>query len=302
MVVSTCRVELIRGLDHIGTMKAYYLHITNLEDRGFEYLLNVVMTVSAVRPLGAVIVFPAAHEVTQFAWITGVTGGPLRVESFRRTGDTYTAAMYFRVKPRQTIRLRIFPRGAFDDSAFNRLDGYVTLRLPATRTERRPFTKQPQSDRPVKVLLNPETHFVYGIPAQSFDVYDDPPPFSLGPQLGPKPAPIVDLPPVKRGYAQLPGQTFVHTEPLHIASGKAENELRPEGSRVLTAGDLRYAEDAVKADDDEARQYRGSELVTDQDRAGALIELLCELEDDALTDAVNKVLESQKAAMRVCKA
>ena len=301
MVVSTCRVEWRRRINQTGDRESYRLHFTNLEDRDFEYLLNVVVTVSAVSPFGAVAVSPPAHQVTQFTRFVILTGESSRVEPFRRTGVTYTAAVYFRVKARQTVRLQIFPVGPFDEYPFNRLDGYVTLRLPATRTERRPFTKQPQSDRPVKVLLNPETLCVYEIPAHTFDLYDDPPPFSLGAGWGPKPSPVVDLPPVKRGYAQVPGQVFVHAEPLHIASGKAENELTPEESRGLTAGDLRYAEDAVKSDNDEATQYRGAELVADQDRAGALIELLCELEDDTLTDAVNKILESQKAAIRISK-
>ena len=309
MLVSTFRVDLQSDL-----RRGYVLHVTNLEDRPLDYLLTFVVTVH----VGFMSKGPDASEVERFARISGDS---FHVEQpFRRMavgesrpfepGRTYTAGVRFFVGARRTASIGIEPpqpvligpfgSGARQTSSLSHLQGYATLRLPPARSTVRKFFTQPQADGPVRVLLNPETRTIYYTGGGRTEIYDDDPPFAspLGPLFG-GPA-TIDPPPVKRGFSYLPSRAIERTEPLHIASGKAENELEPEGSRLLTTENVKYAIDALKAERVEAVEYRGAELVADQDRAGALIELLCEVADDAeLTRAINQVLKEQKAAVRI---
>ena len=151
--------------------------------------------------------------------------------------------------------------------------------------------------------LDPETRALYLTGGDTVDIFDDEPPtLSTNPAQGLFGLEWVDPPPVKRGFARGQSRTIERTEPLHVSTGKAENEIKPEGLKKLSVENLEYAIDAVKATGVEAGDYRGAELVADQDRVGALIELLCEMGDDpVLTRAINKVLDEQQAAIRVRK-
>ena len=264
---------------------------------------------------------PTTSEVERFARFTG--DGFSVEQPFRRStvgkaspfdsafdGATYTAGVRLRVGARRTGTIAIEPPVSFGfgflgarPPSLTRLEGYVTLRLPPARTNTRRFFMQPQADRPVRVLLNPETRTINLAIGQRMDIYNDEPPVQ-GPLAGLwggiDVANPYDPPPVKRGFALLPSRTTERTEPLHLASGKAENELEPEGSRLITAEGLEYAIASLAADGVDASEYRGAELVADQDRAGALIELLCELDNEpALAGAINQVLAKQRAAIRI---
>ena len=312
MLVSTCRVDLQPDF-----RRGYVLHITNLEDRPFDYLLTFVVTVHS----GLMSNGPTASEVERFARITG--DGYFIEQPFRRmaagesrpfeTGRTYSARVRFFVGAKRTARIGIEPPqpnvlggiGAAlglnaRQGTINRLEGYVTLRLPVARSNVRRFLTQPQADAPVRVLLNPETRTIYYTGCGRSEIYEDDPPIPnpLGAIFGgPQ---TLDPPPVKSGFSYLPSRAIERTEPLHLASGKAENELVPEGTRLITTENVNYAIDALKSDHVEAVDYRGADLVADEDRAGALIELLGEVGNDAtLIRAINQVLKEQQATIRI---
>jgi len=308
MLVSTCRVDL-----QADVRRGYTLHLTNLEDTRLDYLVTFVVTVRIPLMSSG----PATGEVERFARFTGdgfSVEQPFRPSAVGKAspfdGATYTAGVRLRVGARRTGTIAIEPPVSFGfglmgarTPSLTRLEGYVTLRLPPARTNTRRFFMQPQADRPVRVLLNPETRTINLAIGQRMDIYNDEPPVqgSLASLWGGiDVANSYDPPPVKRGFALLPSRTTERTEPLHLASGKAENELEPEGSRLITAEGLEYAIASLPADGVDASEYRGAELVADQDRAGALIELLCELDNDpALAGAINQVLEKQQAAIRI---
>jgi hypothetical protein len=313
MLVSTCRVDLQSDL-----RRGYVLHVTNLEDRALEYLVSFVVTVQ----VGFISNGPDASEVERFARITGDSF--LIEQPFRRMaagegrafepGRTYNAAVRFFVGAKKTASIGIEPPqplggvlggllnafGGRQSYSFSRLQGYVTLRLPPARSLERKFFRQAQADGPVRVLINPETRTIYYTGGGRSEIYDDPPPtanpfgvFTGGPAT-------IDPPPVQSGFSYLPSRAIERTEPLHIASGKAENELEPEGSGLLTVENVHYAVEALKGERAEAIEYRGAGLVADQDRAGALIELLCEVGEDAvLTRTINQILQEQNAAVRI---
>ena len=74
----------------------------------------------------------------------------------------------------------------------------------------------------------------------------------------------------------------------------------PEGTRLITTENVNYAIESLKSDRAEAIDYRGADLVADEDRAGALIELLGEVGNDAsLIRAINHVLKEQQATIRL---
>jgi hypothetical protein len=311
MVVSTCRIDVQPDL-----RRGYVLHLTNLEDRPFQYLVGFVLTV-LVSPMGGVV--PPARELDEFVRFTG--DGIIGKVSFRRLvasvnhpmqgGVSFTTGVYVLVGGHQTKRIGMEPfipvglaglahalnsrtRGALDH-----LEGYVTLRLPIVRFPNRQFLTFPQSSDPVRVLVNPETRTVYRTGGQRLDIWTDEPPIQggFGSWWG---QPPIDPPPVKSGFTYAPAATIERTEPLHVATGKAENALTPDSPKSLTVESLNYALDAVNAGTLEEGDYRGAASVADEDRAGALIELLMELGDDAeLSRAVNKVLEDQQAPVRI---
>ena len=306
MFVSTCRVDVQPDL-----RRGYTLHITNLEDRWLDYLVTFVMT-ARVQLMGGVA--PPAADVERFARFMG--DGYFVEQPFRRislgtshpfeAAATYTAGVRFPVGARKTGRIGIEPPEVFrgfrnigtsQATGLTRLEGYVTLRLPPARTDTRRFVRQPQADRPVRVLVNPETRTLNVSGVQQVDIYDDPPPVTFQTFGGPL---TYDEPPVKRGFTWVPGKIVERTEPLHIGTGKAENELEPEGARSLRVEDVEYAREAVNAGHLETIGYRGAETVPEPDRAGALIELLCEVgQDPALTAAINQGLTDQQAAIRL---
>jgi len=76
------------------------------------------------------------------------------------------------------------------------VEGYVSLRLPAARSAGHRFIREPQSERPVRVLVNPETHLGYWTADPTIEIYDEVPPFSIGPLSGSGPSQTID-PPVK---------------------------------------------------------------------------------------------------------
>jgi len=308
MLVSTCRVELRPDL-----RRGYLLHITNLEDQALDYLVTFVVTVHT----GVMSSGPPASEVERFAAFTGdahlveqpfrrFVGGQARIGE---TGHMYSASVRLFVGGKRTSRLGIEPPfaggilGALFGGrtfAFSRLEGYVALRLPPVRSRERRFLTQPQASGPVRVLVNPETRTIYYTGGGRAEIYDDIPPFPnpLGGLAG-QPN-TFDPPPEQRGYSYLPSRAIERTEPLHIATGKAENELTPDGSRSFTAENVQYAIEALKNEDTEATEYRGAGLVAEPDRAGALIELLGEVGNDAaLVRTINQVLKEQKAAVRI---
>lgn len=134
-------------------VQGYFLTIANLEDRDFTYQLE--FHVSRPNPVdpdrtltgNAFVAIDIAGENTKLA-LTEVMPSPV----------TPVFTTRFRLPAKQTASVQLLPDltrpGLLDEANPDvEIRGFVRLRLPALR---RGVVLRPQSDRPVKVLLNPE--------------------------------------------------------------------------------------------------------------------------------------------------
>jgi hypothetical protein len=295
MIVSTCRLDMQRDL-----RRGYVLHITNLEDRDLEYEVAFVLTMPQPLLLGPT---PSRLDLENHV---AVVGPFATAQGFRRVGSdaVYSKKIRIWIGGHQTSFIAIEPtvaRGfaAFRPTLFEHLEGYVTLSLPVRRRRKNrvmvetQVLAEPQSLTPVRVLLNPETRTFNRTGGHRMDLWEDEPPIPASFH-----GPAVDPPPRQTGFTFVPLSWTERIEPLHVATGKAENELTPDGGLTLTREGLHYALNAIESDD--PGDYRGSSAVADEDRAGALIELLMEVgEDPEMAKAINQALDRYQARVRL---
>jgi hypothetical protein len=250
--------------------RGYRLHISNLEDRAFTYTVKYWVTPPTNEPrwAAALNLFFTFYDEDSVA--------------FRRTGGVYMAAMTFVVEAKHTVSVGITPNLNFAGvEGFKLLKGYVTLELPVLRnTPDNPYFRSvPQADVPVKVLLNPETTMVHmdtsgrGM-TQNMDG-------------------------VVTGRVSVTRLNFDTVEPLIPASGKAENEVTPNGIHLLSHDALVNALKLSRAT--EERSF-GTESLSPAERMGTLIELLCDLDtQEEFVAELNGVLGENRAAARICR-
>lgn len=231
---------------------SYRLHVTNLEEVTLEYLVEYWY-----HPLGNLRIKPSEFR---------------EVQATRSMGSgVFCATHRFSLAPQQTGIVEL--RWTGDGSRSVNLSGHVKMRLPRRRTPESRGGLRPQFDRPVRVLLHAEA-VTETMPELSWrSSYQD-----------------------KDGYVIGRGGSVGKVSPLQdvasiaLASGKAHNELPPDGAFVIgrdalatvTAGLQQGAEGRIRG---------ATEDLPDHDRADALLELLAEIRPERATlDDLNALL------------
>jgi hypothetical protein len=272
MIVST-----MVGQSSHDVLRGYRLHVTNLEPQAFYYAVRFWVTPPSVEPRWAA-------PLNQFFSMFGNAG--VTQELFRRQGSVYVAGMTFAIEPQQTVSVGIGPlaysSGVGDLST---VEGYVTIELPV-RSDPNSATnlrRLPQSNAAVRVLLNPETtmvnedHHGAGYTQQ--------------------------LDGVVTGRVSVTRLNFNIVEPIIPASGKAENEIDPNGIRLIEMTSLHDPHGTVVHQlVPEELHARGSQSIPDDERLRALMELLCELDTNAsVLSQLNDILTQNQATVRLCE-
>lgn len=259
--------------------RGYRLHVSNLEDRAFTFTVRYWMTPPTREPRWAAVL---NQFFTLYAGLYG-EGVENRVQAFARTGSVYVAAMTFVVEAKHTVPVGITPSLSVPRvEGLNLLEGYATLEVPVLRNGPgdAPFRAVPQSIDPVKVLLNPETTMVHTDTSGA--------------------GALRDMDGVVTGHISVTRLNFDTVESLIPASGKAENEVMPNGIRLLSHDELVQAVQASRSA--ETTSFAGTETLTAADRMAALIELLCELDSrEAFLAKLNEVLTKNQSAARICR-
>lgn len=145
------------------------------------------------------------------------------------------------------------------------------------------FRPTPQADGPVKVLLNPEMTMRH-IDASGGGYTQN-------------------LDGVVTGRVSVTRLNFDTVEPIVPASGKAENDITPNGIRLLNQAVLTDLVNLTALIEEGASSSLTSQLLRPLDRMGAPVELLCELDTtEDFVSALNSLLAKNHAAARICRA
>ena len=277
MLVSTMFAEWKESV-----RRGYRLHITNLENKTYTYTIRYWVTPpdNSTDWTSALNFF---FSVLYFA----LYGSRAKVvaPSFQSSGNVYVAAMTFAIEAGQTVSVGTTPpvTGLLPANfAMSFLEGYVTLEVPVLRggPNHLTFMPAPQASGPLKVLLNPETTMVH---------------VDTTTHVGW----ITNADGIVTGKIPVVPLNFDTVEPLIVATGKAENEITPNGLFKLGRDALTAA---VKgAATLESASTTATDELTAPDRMSALVGLLCELDtqEEFLSD-LNKVLAQNKAPARIC--
>jgi hypothetical protein len=255
-----------------AVMRGYRLHVTNLEDRDFTYTASYWVT-------------PPDDKARWAALLNHlfILRSPGYESPFHRVGSVYVASSTFVVAAKHTVSVQFRP-GSYLSNEENIpvLEGHVTIELPVLKNTQGEsfFRSAPQSDRPVKVLLNPETIMIHtDIGGSGYTQSMDG---------------------IVTGKVSRTPLTFDTVEPIIPASGKAENELTPSGIRLLSREALADTLKVSKAAG--FGMYLGAQHLPDSERMGALLELLCELDGrEAFLTELNKVLAKNRAAVKISR-
>jgi hypothetical protein len=243
----------------------YNLYVANLEDAYLEYIVEYWHRAS----------FDEVH----------VTPGRFRDVQATSSPEAglFVATNRFRLLPRETTVVTLRFAGVEPSSVD--LSGYVRLRFPRVNL---PGAQQgvrlvPQSDGVLKVMLHAET--------------------------------VTDVEPSIRergGISDSRGFAIAHfgvsgalsnvrtAVGLTLASGRAVNEITPDGNFVINKSLLGLV-NKVARDTDPALPGKGATSdVADEDRATALLELLAELSSDPETiQEVNRLLQRSRVMIRL---
>jgi hypothetical protein len=187
-------------------LQGYFLTLTNLENN--DYLYRIEFTVTTPTPYSAerTLDSPQALFISDVASPDNVFAEPLKIGSSTRYYRNIT------VKARQTALIVLLPNISLPSffataPANQEVRGFVRITLPCVFKPGSPFGFfGPQSNTPVKVLLNPESRATY----------------------------------LPNGWPSAPmsAQDFDQTiTALTVASGKGLNEI-PPGSCFFTINDL----------------------------------------------------------------
>jgi hypothetical protein len=214
--------------------------------------------------------------------------------AFRRTiNGVYAATTTFTVEPRHTVSRHLIPTvpaeiALAEDKAVGyalpphprlvkRAEGYATIEVPMLRDRRglAPFRPIPQMDRPVRVLLNPESTLSFVREVDQMIISD-----SKG---------------RTQGYTGVDGYHVDAVEPVVPASGKAENEIVPFGlwspARAEVAAMRTSGSEAFL---DNAAPERDNRSLT------RLLDQLCELDlDEGAVKELNAILDVNAASLRL---
>jgi hypothetical protein len=253
----------IRRHDH--ERQHYRLSVTNLEDRDFEYSVEFHGEQSS----GSASSFSGTTTLA----FTLDGGAAEDAVVFLRQPHVYGPAQKLRrfiIPPRRTALLELYAPGP------NRLDarGFVVLRLPTKPMVSGGLRSVPQSDHPVQVMLDAASHITR--------VPEDFIAGSTGVVL-----------------AHSDGLTHPYAVSIALASGKAENLLDPEGEwriKDIERASLQHIKDLITGHD-----YRGAQMIPEENRLAALLELLSQIDTDERTfEQLNRLLAEAGISIRFC--
>jgi hypothetical protein len=277
-------VSTLLGQSTGDVIRGYRLHVTNLEPRPYVYTVTFNVTPPSSESIWAAPLqefFATFLNDVMDPARNGVAG--VTEQRFRRDGTVYTVGLTFSVESRQTVSVGLVPRShSTEVGTLRTIEGYVTLNLPVVGDPSvvRSFRRVPQSRTAVKVLVNPETTMVN--------------------KDNLRPGYTRQLDGVVTGTVSVTRLDFNVTEALVTASGKAENEVIPDGSKSLDLAPLQSPHGAADVEPVPVEVLRGASAVPDEERARALVELLCELDENAEgLVLVNEVLAENDVRIRL---
>lgn len=282
MLVSTVNTKIEREALSQTIVRGYRLHLTNLEDVPITFELSYWMTPPTPEPVWAA-AFNRSYLSAEFT------------APFRRTAKrVYVATTTFTVEPHHTVSRSLTPTvpaevALAEDRAvgyaapghpplISHAEGYATIAVPTLRLRREsaPFRPIPQLDRPVRVLLNPESTMLF--------------------MRYPDRMTISDWDGRPQSYTGTHGYHVDSVEPVVPASGKAENEIVPFGLWSPA-----QAEVAALRHLDSDAFHDSVTPMADRRSLTMLVDELCELSlDEAALMELNSILGANAATLRLC--
>jgi hypothetical protein len=235
----------------------YNLYVSNLEDMWLQYVV----------------------EYWHRATFDGVHVTPGRFRDVQRTVSpqhgVFVATHGFALLPHETavitLRVATEPQPVDVDIA-----GHVRLRVPRVRPEGQQNVRLvAQATGPVKVMLHAETVTDVELSSSEKGGFRDMKGYAVG------------------HYGSVGSLSNLRTAVgLAVASGRALNEIRPDGSFIIDKESLARVNRLAEALPAQVRKGATQDLA-DEDRAEALVELLAELRGDGDTlREVNRILRA----------
>jgi hypothetical protein len=242
----------------------YALQITNLEDQEIEFAVECHV---------------CSHEGQGLAtsYLNDVVRMSIQSEPFKRRGNVRAAQGFVRIGAKCSILYELSREGRQEFRDDVEIRGFIVLRVPPASTLAERYFRQPQTDHAVKVLLH----------ARREDVRNDVPRQAINTD----------------GFLSewfFPLSGVYSSEAIAISSGRAENDLKPEGRSVLGVGSIRDLHTRWTAGQLEADELVGARDLEEKEQAAKLVDLLLALRggtDDL--EALNQLLAVCDAEVRV---
>ena len=228
----------------------YSLQITNLEETSIEFGLEFWITH---------VLFPTFAPETTEIRLGKALGG-----RWYKTDDNYFGYVLRRIGANGVEIWTMRPSTDSYRWSVPQIAGYVSLRVPVTRSGKAPYELVAQSKNPIRVLLSAW---------REDDQYR-----------------------VGAGF----GDPSWSQSSIQLASGKAYNEIPPDTSLFVQPQWMsRYVSGMAKLTE-RMQAAQGAQGMRQEDAAQALIDLLGQLGDDKVEiDALNKALQDLKAPISV---
>jgi len=242
----------------------YNLYVSNLEDRFLQYTVEYWHRAT----------FNEVHvTVGRFRDVEG---------TYSPQSGVFVATHRFALLPRETTVLTL--RFAGVEPQPIDLGGYVRLRIPRVKPNdaQHGLRLVSQADGPVKVMLHAETVTDVALATSERGGFTDMNGYAVG------------------RYGSVGALSNLRTAVgLALASGRAVNEILPDGNFVIGKESLEKVSRIAAADPSPARKG-ATEDVADENRARALVELLSELSPDGETiQEVNQLLKGTGVGVQI---
>lgn len=231
-------------------VQGYFLTISNLEDQEFLYVLDFYISLPTPPDLDRTL---AGNNAVALLDIAG-DNQSLTLSPTNASVSTTRFSTRFRLGAKQTASLQLLPNLTpallANPNPDLEIRGFVDLRLPAIFQSSGPadgpfipFQRVPQSDRPVKVLLNPEIRGTF----------------------------------LPNTFPSSGGDFDQINYPLELASGKGLNEVEPESGFFFpfSAEQVSQIAEALPLRDLPTIDFA---TLSEEDRAAALIEVISQIE------------------------